>query len=946
MKKIFASLFCILLSFNIMAQQAIIEKQKGRDKYVSHLMKEMTLEEMVGQMIMIDSYAKDDSNYYKNVIYQIDSHYVGGLCFFKGSQKELLKLNKIYDSHAKIPLFVAIDGEWGLNMRLAETESFPVSMTLGALPKNKYHLVKEMGEVIAKQCKSLGININFAPVVDININPDNPVINMRSFGQDKYKVSLLAREYVKGLQEEGVMAVAKHFPGHGDTKTDSHKATPLISHGKAFIDSVDSYPFRYNINKGVWGIMAGHLQVDALSSDTLKPASVNEDIINGYLINELGFGGLVFTDAMNMKGLTSRYGNGEAEVLSVLAGADIILMPENTEKSVAAILSAVEQGRIKKELIEEKCRKILCWKYDMGLFKERGKYSLPDKETGEKISELNTLIAQNTVTLIGNQDKVFPLKETKDSIALILVGNAGFDDLTSSLKKKYPVKTIRISSKMKDKEVDTLIASLDKNRQILTAIGGARFSASNAKYGIPEISIKLLEKIEKKTGDNNIVLLFANPYVFKLIDSAYKCKAFVLAYENNSYTQKAVAEFLKGKIKAKGSLPVEVKRTHLNANDTASSTVSEEEKFYMDNGISLDIVRKIDSIASKGISSGAYPGCQILIAKDGKIMYDKSFGYYTYDNTKEVNNSTMYDIASLTKVMGTTIAVMKLCEEKKLNLNSKISEYIPELKKSGAGELSLKELLSHYTTLPATYPFHKKKLKGKDIHTAILKEMKNVPLKKQKYVYSDLNFLLLQYAVENVSQQSLDEYLQKEFFTPMNLQNTSFNPLMNGVNRENIAPTENDTITRKELIWGEVHDPLAYLNGGVCGNAGMFSTAEDLFRICQMLLNKGEFEGKRYLKESTIECFNKRYFENLGIRRALGFDKPFIKDVSSHCSKFASQESFGHSGFTGTYLWIEPKNNTVFIFLSNRVHPYASPNKLAQMNIRTDINDLVYKMFK
>ncbi|MDO5760863.1 MAG: glycoside hydrolase family 3 N-terminal domain-containing protein, partial [Bacteroidota bacterium] len=755
----------------------------------------------------------------KNILYQIDSNFIGGVCFFKGNQKDLVKLNKLYDSHSKLPLFIAIDGEWGLNMRLSEIETFPINMTLGALPKKKYYLVKDMAKVIAEQCRSLGIHINFAPVVDININPDNPVINMRSFGQDKYKVSLLAREYIKGLQENGVMAVVKHFPGHGDTETDSHKATPIIKHDKSFIDSVDSYPFRYNTNKGVWGVMVGHLQIPSLSKDSLKVATINRDIIDGYLRKDVGFEGLVFTDAMNMKGLTNLYGDGQAEVLAVLAGVDILLMPENTDKAIMAIMEAVEHGRIPKKIIEQKCEKILAWKYDMGLVANRGKYSVIDKSLEEKTKILNQKIAENTITLLNAKgeneiEKNGILTTDKDSISLLLLGNANFDTLMANLSD-IPLNTYRIHSKMKQVEIDSVISLIDSTKLILTAVGGTRFANSKSRYGIADISIEVLEKIAKRSGENNIVLMFCNPYTFKLIDSAYTCKAFVVAYENNAYTQSAMAKFLKGKIPAKGFLPVKVKRTHIEVNATEYNEVSQEDKFYMDNNINISTIRKIDSIAQRGIEEKAYPGCQVLIAKEGKIIYDKNFGYHTYDTLKEVTSNTMYDIASLTKVMATTIAVMRLYEENKINLEAKISDYIPELKKIEAGNLTIKELLSHYTTLPAVYPFAKKKLKGKNIHQAILKEMKHVPLKSKKYVYSDLNFLLLQYAIENITNESLDEYLQREFYSKMNLQNTTFNPLLNGVNQENIAPTENDTTDRKELIWGQVHDPLAYLNNGV-----------------------------------------------------------------------------------------------------------------------------------
>ena len=947
MKKIITIIFFALISISLCAENTPYgnPSHKSKSKFIKSLMEQMTLREMVGQLIMIDSYSKDDSNYYKNIVKQLDSNYIGGVCFFKGTSKELLKLNSIYNSHSKIPLFVAIDGEWGLNMRLTDIETYPLSMTLGALPQSKYSLVYDMGRNIAKQCKSLGININFAPDVDINLNPDNPVINMRSFGQDKYKVALLAEQYVKGLQDENIMAVIKHFPGHGDTETDSHKATPLIKHNKAFIDSVDSYPFRYNIKKGAWAVMVGHLQIDALSKDTLAPASINKDIIEDYLLDDLDFDGLVFTDAMNMKGLTTRFSQGEAEVRALEAGVDIILMPDNTDKAIEAIISAVESGRLSKKLIKEKCKKVLSRKYDMGLFKDRGKYSLPQSTLFTQQKKINKSLAENTITLVNNKGNVIPFDRYRDSITLITVGNANYDTLIKGMQQYCNLSVVNIKSNTKNNERDSIIKNISKNQKLVTAIGGGRFATGKTNYGIPDGSIRLLEQIKKQRNDDNVVLFFANPYVFKLLDSSYSAQSIIVAYENNAYTQTAAYQLLFGEIYSKGSLPVTVNRTHFTGTEQVESEEEKLYKFCMDNSIDIKTVKLIDSIAENGIKEKAYPGCQLLVARDGKILLDKAYGYYTYDKTTPVTQTTMYDIASLTKVMATTIAVMKLYERDRIELDAKISTYIPELKKSKVGNLTVKELLSHYTTLPATYPFWKKDTKNKRSKAFMLEEFKKMNTdKKKKYVYSDLNFLLLQFMVENVSGMSLDEYVKKNFYDKMNLTHTTFKPLDNGFAKQNIAPTEYDTVIRKEQIQGEVHDPMAYYIGGVCGNAGLFSTAEDLFKICQMLLNNGVYDGNRYIDSSVVALFNKRYFENVGVRRALGFDKPFISDQSTHCSKYASQKSFGHSGFTGTYLWIEPENKTVFIFLSNRVYPSATPNRLAKMNIRTDINDLIYKL--
>ncbi|MBQ7984029.1 MAG: serine hydrolase, partial [Bacteroidales bacterium] len=866
-------------------------------------------------------------------------------------------------------------GEWGLNMRLADADGFLMAMTIGALPQDKYGLVYDMGVNIGKQCKSLGININFAPDADININADNPVINMRSFGENKYKVAELAMQYFSGMQSQGVMGVVKHFPGHGDTYVDSHKATPVIKHDKKFIDTLDSYPFAYAIDKGVWGVMMGHLSVDALTKDTMVPASVNKDIIQGYLIDRLGFEGLVFTDAMNMKGLTLKYGHGQAEVMAILAGVDVILMPDNIDTAICAVMQAVSEGKIPHKLIKEKCRKILNWKYDMGLITETPSYSVPPQELRIQADSLNKAISQSAVVSVYKTDTAIQTDRNTDTAYFIAIGNTSYDTLLQYVGKHRSVVLHRLTSDMKPKTSDSILNMLSGKKNVYTLVSGGRFAKSTSYYGVADRTFNFLQSINTKIDkDNNTLVLFTNAYFLKYIDSSYNFKDILVAYENNPYMQRAVASVLNGEIKPVGSLSVTARKEHVAVEKEPTPVQDSIDAALTAMGVRIDVLKQLDSIANEGIKQKAYPGCQVLIAKDGNIIMDKSFGYCTYDSLKEVNANTIYDIASLTKVMATTLAVMKLYEQGKIDLDGQIRKYVPEYKHCKFGRLTVKELLSHYSTLPATYPFWTKTLQdGKlsndlydynvrmdenyvpvtdslFIKKQFVKEMKqmlkDVKLKDQQYTYSDLNFLLLQYMVESISQKSLDAFMNEEFYAKMHLVNTSFNPLDNGFDKSDIAPEENDTVFRRQLIHGTVHDPMASLCGGVCGNAGLFSNAEDLYKICQMLLNKGELNGVRYLQSSTVDAFNRRYFKDKNIRRALGFDKPFISSPSAHCSKYASQLSYGHSGFTGTYLWIEPANNTVFIFLSNRVYPNASPNRLAQMNIRTDINDLIYKLFK
>lgn len=950
-----------------------IEKQKGRAKAVKKLMLTLTDRQMIGQLFMIDSYAVWDTNAMKKTLYQIDSNGIGGVCFFKGTAQDLLRMNRVYNSHAKVPLFVAIDGEYGLNMRLTDMPNVPMAMTLGALNKKDYTLVYDMGENIAQQCKALGININFAPDIDVNINPNNPVINMRSFGQDKYKVSMLATEYMLGMQDQNVMATIKHFPGHGDTQTDSHKATPIITHSKEFIDSVDTYPFRYTIEKNAWGVMVGHLQVDALTTDSTAPASINKDIITDYLVKDLNFEGLVFTDAMNMKGLTSRYGHGEAEVRALEAGVDVILMPENIDTAIAAIEQAIASGRLSHKFIKDKCRKILQWKYDMGLIRDDIRFSMPEKNIMERADEINAQLYDAALTSVRNSDYIYS-DDDKDTIVFLEIGSTIYDTLENKVKAEKNIITKRLNSRTTQKEYDSIFASLPKHKKVYTLVSGGKFAKSSTYYGVPNGTFSILKKIGENITDKSVLVMFANAYALRYIDDTYNYNDIVFAYENNNYTQNSVAKAILGEIVPKGTLPVTANKEQIVENiQNEEKSIEQNIDFahLKDMGIHVEAIKSIDSIANEGIKQKAYPGCQIIIAQDSNILLDKSYGYYTYDSIKPVNSNTIYDLASVTKVMATTLAVMKLYESGQINLDAEIRKYVPTYKHSKFGKLTIKELLSHYTILPATYFFWPETMKGGKpnpnwydynvmmdenymavtdslfIKRSYLKEMqkdlKKAKLTEKKYTYSDLNFLLLQYMVENVSGKTLDQYVDEQFYSKMNLKNTCFNPIEKGISKEDIAPTENDTIFRHQQIQGTVHDPMAAISGGVCGNAGLFSNSHDILKICRMLLNGGKLDGVRYLDENTIETFNTRYFAKQNIRRALGFDKPFISSASTHCSKYASQSSFGHSGFTGTYFWIDPDNGTIFIFLSNRVYPYSSPNKLSKLNIRTDINDLIYK---
>lgn len=953
---IFTLLICLFISFACFSQNS--------EKEIEKLMSQMTLKEKVGQLIMIGADTDLNKKYCEKILKDIDSNKVGGVCFFKGKSDNLPKLINKYNSVCKIPLLVSIDGEWSLSMRFTDLAPFPRAMAFGALDSSDYSLVYQQANIIGKQCNTLGIHINFAPAIDINLNPANPVINTRSFGQNKWRVSLLSEQYIKGLQDNNVMAVIKHFPGHGDTDLDSHLSLPTINHSKDFIDTVDLIPFKHNIEKGVWGAMIAHLNVPALNKKYTYPASINPDIIQGYLIDKLKFEGLIFTDAMNMKGLTNDYPDGQAQVLALKAGVDILLMPNNTDSAMNAILSAIENGELSKELIDKKCRKVLEWKYRLGVMNPKAEPKALTKKQKAEIEQLCDSIAPKILTLLENKDNIIPLSQ-KDTNEVIFVSldDKDYSCFIKQAKKYKEIIYYSFEKKSRNEDLEKLLSVLDSSKTVILAASGGVNSKKENNYGISQQSLELLSCIQE-TKAKNILLLFANPYVLESIDTICDYNALIVAYQNTSQLQTEAAKSIFNPHNFTACLPVDASVTYKAAADFAIALPQKEYSKFS----------KIDSLINYGISQEAYPGAQVLIAKDGEIIYKKNAGYQTYDNKVWINDSSVYDIASLTKVMATTLALMKLYDEKKFSLDDRLSNYLPMLKKTDKRKITIKEALSHCGRLKAYLPIWIHALKkaeedstlfssqpentddyfqltdslyiNKKYREDIFKQIIDSPLNpKHKYVYSDLGFILLGELVEVLSGQSLDVYLEENFYKPMNLSHTHFRP-KEKEEIENIVPTIEAVDFRNSQIRGNVHDETSALLGGVAGHAGLFSTAEDLFAICQMLLNKGEYNGIRYIDSTTVDLFTRTHFAEHNNRRGLGFDKPLLKGKSSHTSQYASKKSYGHSGFTGTYLWIDPENQTILIFLSNRVYPDAKTNKLAKLNIRTDIHDLIYEILK
>ncbi|MGM0646821.1 MAG: glycoside hydrolase family 3 N-terminal domain-containing protein [Bacteroidota bacterium] len=936
-------------------------------EWADSVIQTMTLEEKVGQLFMIRAHSNKSLAYKQNVGQAIERYQPGGVCFFQGGPQRQLHWVKQYQQRSTIPLLIAQDAEWGAGMRLDSTLSYPYQMTLGAVQDKDLLLL--MGKTIAKELKTLGVNMNFAPVMDVNNNPQNPVINFRSFGEDPEIVYEKAMLYARGMQDEQVIACGKHFPGHGDTDKDSHYTLPVIHSSKEEMHNIHLLPFRKASSEGLGAIMSAHIHVPALDSLNNGPASLSKAILNDLLIEQYNYFGLIVTDALEMAGARKGMDDGELVVKAFLAGNDILLMPANMEVAAKAIINAVNSGKISQQRLHRSLRKILMAKYFVKAWKTPN-YS--EKELFKTIhnTDHKALIYElykEALTLLENKS-VIPLENTsKQKIALLSVGKRPQPHLAEKINEYINTDNYFISSTASLAEYKNMLVKL-KDYDLVVAGMHSSSLYPGSNYGFSSSAFDLLEAISQQT--NTIILFFGNPYALKALQ-ADNTKALLLAYENNKYTQTAAVEALFGAVAIKGKLPVSIGKTYKAGHgyNTKKTRLESSSPFFMH--IQDKFIQQIDSIALDGIQKKAYPGCQILIAKDNKIFYHKSFGYHTYDQIRPVKDNDLYDLASLTKIAATTLSVMKLSDEGKLNIDQTLSTYFPEATNTNKSSIIIREMMAHQARLSPWIPFYVKTLTrsgypSPEIYASlndpqypldvaqnlyikssyrdtIIKTILDSDLRRSRsYRYSDLGFYLLSFIIEDITNKPLNQYVQESFYQPMGLQHITFKPLEKFSNHR-IPPTEDDKIFRHQLVHGTVHDQGAAMLGGVSGHAGLFSNAKDVAALMQMLLNEGTYGGQQFLNPATIKEFTTQQYPLNNNRRGIGFDKPLPNgSKGGPTTQEATNSSFGHSGFTGTYAWADPEYDLVYIFLSNRIYPDAENRKLISMNIRTKIQKVIY----
>ena len=865
--KLLVYIIAVLSVLELCAQKTDPPFMKYLDHpWVDSVMKSLTTEEKIGQLIWVAAFAKGDIDHEVWLTDMIRKHGIGGVIFFQGEPGRQAAMINYFRKISKVPPMIVTDGEWGAGMRMTGIEKFPYQLTLGAI--NNDSLIYKMGTVVAEQFNRAGININLAPVADLNNNPENPVINFRSFGEDPEKAAGKALMYMKGMQENGVMAVAKHFPGHGDTEVDSHLELPVIRHSMDRLRTVELVPFISLIDAGVSGIMPGHISLPLIDTIENLPVTVSGRILSGLLKNDLAFKGLVLSDAMNMNGITRYTAPGEAEALALKSGIDVLEYVNDPEKAINSIMEKIGKKEISIEMINEKCRKVLAAKYRAGLNKP---LPVEAENMADEILPVTTkaLIRElyaASLTLLKNENNILPVRNLDTiKIATLAIGRKEY----TKFQQRAGDYTV-VSDFMTDPaDLQSTIKILDTLAYYDIVLAGIYNTDQHpqADFGIDACLPGFLERL---TADHRaIVTYFGNPDALRKLEALQNAAGLILAYEENDYTEDLAAQLIFGGTGASGSLPVTI-----NDQWPAGFGLRTSEKlrlqygFPENAGISSALLNaRIDSIANAGLEAKAYPGCEVIVARKGIVIFHKTYGHHTFDKRVEMDKNDLFDLASVTKVSSSLPGLMILETEGRFSTEEKLGRYIPRFRNSDKGDLVMKDLLAHQAGLtPSIVPWRntlrrdsiykksairyvpserfpvriaEKLYINRNYRTKMFNEIKKTGLGEKKYVYSDLTFILTPAVVTYITGENWTEFVTRRIYHKIGAFDIVFNPYLKySISR--IVPTENDTFFRLQQLQGTVHDENAAMLGGISGHAGLFATANDLLKLMELYRRMGE----------------------------------------------------------------------------------------------------------
>ena len=936
--------------------------------WVDSVMNSMNIDEKIGQLFAIDAYS-DKKHYNEKITSKlIKENHVGTVIFFKGTPVKQAELTNKYQSISKVPLLIAMDAEWGVSMRLDKTPKLPYQIAIAGT--NNVENAYLVSEEIANECLRLGVNMNYAPVADININPKNPIIGLRSFGEDKNIVSDFSVSAIDAYRNIGVLSCGKHFPGHGDTSQDSHKTLPTVNASLERIKNVELYPFQQLVNNGIPAIMVAHLRVPSLDKNSELPTSLSPIIIDSLLKKAMGFKGLIISDALNMKGVQGYGTNVQINIQAFKAGNDILLYPRDINKTVAKFKDEIRNKNISVERLDESVRKILMSKYWVGLD------NYIPVETKNLVTDLNNTnaeyvnnkVARESITLIKNINNALPIVDVTKPVANIVFGRDRTTELNKRLNDYTKVDDFIVTSS----NFASVKKKVTKYSHVIISVDNPFYKSRRNKSEFKKQIATMQAQIKELSVEKTVILnLLGNPYRISEYGDDSVFDAILVSYKKTNYTQKFTASTIFGADSPKGVLPISISDKYkLGTSLTFNSIGRLSYSTPQEQGINSLKLSLIDTIVNKAINDTIMPGAQVLVARNGKIIYQKSFGYKTYKKKSAIRNSNVYDIASVTKIVATTPIVMKMVENKELDLDAPLKVYLPELDTTSKADITLRKMMAHYARLRPWLPLYKMtldeygnldrkkyfsfnydsehKLKvaknlylRTDMKDSLQYEVLHSPLRDTlEYKYSDLPFYILQKIIEEKEKTTLDKLADNLLYKPLGLQHTSYKP-KNKFSLDEIVPSEKDTYFRQKELQGDVNDAGAAMLGGVAGHAGVFSNSYDLAVIMQMYLQSGKYGGKQYISSEILNEFISCQYCGEGNRRGIGFDKPQLEGEGPTCDCI-SYLSFGHAGFTGTMAWADPDEDIVYIFLSNRTYPTSENNKLAEENIRTNIQTVIY----
>ncbi len=942
------------------------------DRRVDSLLNTLTVREMIAQIIWVPAWAGTKNDNYTEVEELVKKYGIGGVIFFEGELDRQVDFTKRISSVSKLPLIFVMDAEWGTGMRLKEVEDFPYQMTLGAVQNDS--LIYLMGAAVARQCREIGINLNLAPVADVNNNPLNPVIGYRSFGEDPEKVARKAVMYMKGMQDNGIIACAKHFPGHGDTDIDSHTGLPVIRGSRERFDTVELVPFYRLAEEGIGAVMSAHINVPDIDPTPNLPSTFSRKVITEILKNEAGFKGLVVTDAMNMAGATMTYPAGIAEAEAIKAGNDIIEYAPDPVKAIDEIASRIEKGELSVDEIRSRCRKLIAVKVWLSDDKHReyGKGSKDYSEASAGPALIRDLYA-GAMTLIENNNNLIPIgRLDKLRIATVAVNRlapAEFQKMTD----RYTNADHFFIDPANEQSAEYVMSKLKDYDIVIAGICGPDQRMSSTSWVNPALKAvyNRLAAMERSA-----IIWFGNPYGLAKLDLETRPSALLVAYQNNNYTQQVAVQVIFGALGASGRLPVTINETYPEGMGIKTPGNLRLQYGFPENaGISsVSLTSKIDSIVRAGIDSIAFPGCQVLIARKGIVVFNKCYGFHFYDSTEAVTESDLWDLASVTKVSAGTASLMLLDSRGLFDPDKTLGYYLPWYRHSDKGDMLMREMLAHQSGLIAFIPFWRNTVNedgtfregiysGREdrkfalpvtdslfINRRYTKEMfreiRDSKTGPKVYRYSDLTFILAAEIVESLTDTTIDRFAPMNIYRPIGAFNITYNPYEK-YPREHIVPTEHDSLFRRQLIRGTVHDENAAMLGGVSGHAGLFATGNDLMKLMEMYRRGGEYGGERILSADVLREYTRVQYPENDNRRGLGFDKPLLGNDTlppeeAYPARSASPASFGHSGFTGTFVWIDPDAGITYVFMSNRVYPTRRNNKISDLSIRGAILQAAY----